>query len=97
MNVGVVNNLKTITKVGDVVIAHTVSYKGQVFSMAEVDALSMVVTRDGEFTGEFTAELNALAPETAGLGYSQLVTLVGSSNINAVLLHIAGSDGNYVL
>ena len=88
---------ETITKVGGVVSTHTVSYEGQAYNIAEVDPLSMFVTRDGEFTAEFTAELNALAPETAGLGYSQLVILVGNSNINAVLLHIAGSDGDYVL
>lgn len=88
---------ETITKEGGVVITHTVSYQGQAYNMAEVDSLLMFVTRDGEFTPEFTAELNALAPGTAGLGYSQLVTLVGNNNINAVLLHIAGSDGDFIL
>jgi len=52
----------------------------------------MIITGDDEFTAEFTAELNALAPKTTGLGYSQLVTLVGNSNINAAKLHIAGTD-----
>jgi hypothetical protein len=54
------------------------------------------VTRDGEFTSEFTKEINDFLGTESNIPYSAAVKLIGVSTIDNVLLNIAGSDGNFV-
>ncbi len=80
-----------------VVTAHTVTYGVTTFDYAQVDALIMTVTRDGDFTDEFRQEIVNIAPSAANLTYTDVVALVGSASIDSVMLRVAGADGLFVL
>jgi hypothetical protein len=54
------------------------------------------VTRDGEFTAEFTKEINDYVASELNITYAAAVKLVGATSIDAVILSVAGADGNYV-
>ena len=56
----------------------------------------MTVTRDDEFTAEFTKEINDYLKSEANIAYKVAVGLVGAANIDATLLAVAGADGSYV-
>jgi hypothetical protein len=68
-----------------------------VFDYKQVDALLMVVTRDGNYSDEYRKEITTLFPAAANFSYEETVKLVGAANIDSVITYIAGSDGNYVL
>ena len=88
------NEKLTITN--GVTNAHTVEYAGSTFDYIQIDSLITTVIRDGEFTSEFKKELTDAAPTTANLTYKDAVTLVGTLNIDAALISVAGLDGNFV-
>ena len=67
-----------------------------IFDYKEVDAFITVVTRNGEFTEEFSTEIADAYPSVAGIKYETAVLLVGQSEIESVLIAVAGADGNYV-
>jgi hypothetical protein len=75
---------------------HTVTYGATTFDYAQIDALIMTVTRNGNFTDEFKQEITNAAPSAASLTYTDAVALVGSANIDKTILHIAGADGLFV-
>ena len=54
------------------------------------------VTRDNEFTSEFTKEINDYLGTELNITYSAAVKLVGVSSIDSIILSIAGADGNFV-
>jgi hypothetical protein len=76
--------------------SHTIEYQGVIFDYKEVDAFITVVTRNGEFTEEFSTEIADAYPSVAGIKYETAVLLVGQSEIESVLIAVAGADGNYV-
>ena len=75
---------------------HTIEYAGLVFDYTQIDSLITTVTRDGEFTAEFTEEINDYLGAAQNITYSAAVAIVGVSNIDAVILSVAGADGNFV-
>jgi hypothetical protein len=75
---------------------HTVTYGATTFEYAQVDALIMTVTRNGNFTDEFRQEITDAAPSAAGLTYTDAVALVGNVSIDSVVVHLAGADGLFV-
>ena len=75
---------------------HTVEYGGTIFNWSEVDSFVTTVTRDGEFTDEFSREIVEAYPSVNGISYSTAVALVGAAAIDEILLAVAGADGNYV-
>ena len=75
---------------------HTIEYQGVIFDYKEVDVFITVVTRNGEFTEEFSKEIADAYPSVAGIKYETAVILVGQSEIESVLIAVAGADGNYV-
>lgn len=85
-----------MTLTDGVVTGHTVTYGATTFDYAQIDALIMTVTRDGNFTDEFRQEIADAAPTATALSYTDAVTLVGSANIDAVVLRVAGADGQFV-
>ena len=87
---------ESITMVDGVKTVHTITYEGTHYDYAEIDHLITTVVRDGEFTEEFASELNELSYAAGALTYNDIVTLVGVPNLDDVLLHIAGADGNYI-
>jgi hypothetical protein len=58
--------------------------------------LITTVTRDCEFTQEFTKELNDDLKRDINITYKNAVALVGVQSIEGVILFVAGSDGDYV-
>ncbi len=56
----------------------------------------MNVPTDGNFTSEFRKEITDLLPAAANFSYQDTVKLVGTANIDNVILYVAGADGNFV-
>jgi hypothetical protein len=79
----------TITK-------HLVEYAGLTFDYNQIDSLITTVTRDGEFTTEFTKEINDYLGAEKNISYSAAVVIVGVASIDGIILSVAGSDGNFV-
>jgi hypothetical protein len=77
-------------------ISQSIGYGGASFQYSQIDPLITVVTRNSDFTTEFTKEINDYLKREANLGYAEAVTLVGVQNIDSTLLKIAGADGNFV-
>jgi Ca2+-binding RTX toxin-like protein len=76
--------------------SHTVEYAGAVFGFSAIDPLITTVTRDGEFTQEFRAEIAQAYPGVENILYADAVAIVGVANIDQILLGVAGFDGNFV-
>jgi hypothetical protein len=90
------NLVEMIVFVNGVMTKHTIQYAGNTFDYDSIDNLITTVTRDGEFTAEFTKEINDYLSTELNISYSSAVKLVGTANIDAVILSVAGDDGNYV-
>lgn len=78
------------------VTKHIVEDAGSTFDYNQIDSLITTVTRDGEFTSEFTKEINDYLKTELNITYSAAVSLVGAASIDAVILSVAGADGNFV-
>jgi len=85
-----------ITYTNGVVTKHSVEYSGLTFDYNQIDSLITTVTRDGDFTAEFTREINDYLKTELNITYSVAVSLVGVASIDGVILSVAGADGNYV-
>ena len=75
---------------------HTITYEDKVYSYEEVEPFMMVVSRDGEFTAEFSSEIAESFPSSAGVSYSVALGIIGVSDWEQTLLGVAGADGNYI-
>ena len=75
---------------------HIVEYAGLIFDYSQIDSLITTVTRDDEFTSEFTKEINDYLGTELNITYSVAVKLVGIASIDGVILSVAGADGNFV-
>jgi hypothetical protein len=87
---------ESLTYVNGVLTKHSIQYSGINFDYDLIDSLITTVTRDGEFTAEFTKEINDYVQVDANISYKVAVALVGAANIDSVIIMVAGSDGNYV-
>ena len=88
--------VEKITLTNGVISNHTVQYGTAIFDYNQIDSLIMTVTRDGDFTTEFRKEITDLLPAAANFSYQDTVKLVGTANIDNVILYVAGADGNFV-
>lgn len=88
--------VESMTLTDGVMTQHSVQYAGITFDYNQIDSLIMTVTRDDEFTAEFTKEINDYLKSEANIAYKVAVGLVGAANIDATLLAVAGADGSYV-
>ena len=79
-----------------VTLTHTVDYAGVTLDFNAIAPLIMTVTRDNEFTSEFTKEINDYLNTNANITYSQAVNVIGVENIDSIIIFVAGADGNYV-
>ena len=79
----------TITK-------HIVEYAGSTFDYNQIDSLITTVTRDGEFTTEFTKEINDYLGAEQNITYAAAVAIIGAASIDGTILLVAGADGNFV-
>jgi Ca2+-binding RTX toxin-like protein len=75
---------------------HLVEYAGLTFEYNQIDSLITTVTRDGEFTAEFTKEINDYPGTELKSTYSASVAIVGAARIDEVILAVAAADGNFV-
>ena len=87
---------ESITFTNGVITKHTVEYSSLTFDYAQIDALITTVTRDGEFTVEFTKEINDYLSSELNITYAAAVKLLGAASIDSVILTVAGADGNFV-
>jgi hypothetical protein len=87
---------ESITFTNGVITKHIVEYSGLTFDYNQIDSLITTVTRDGEFTPEFTKEINEYLKTELNIKYSAAVALVGITSIDGVILSVAGADGNFV-
>ena len=75
---------------------HIVEYSGLTFDYSQIDSLITTVTRDGEFTAEFTKEINDYLDAEQNITYLAAVAIVGAASIDGIILSVAGADGNFV-
>jgi hypothetical protein len=87
---------ESITYSDGVITNHLVEYSGLTFDYNQIDSLITTVIRDGEFTAEFTKEINDYLGAAQNITYSAAVAIVGAVSIDGVILSVAGADGNFV-
>lgn len=87
---------ESITSADGVITEHTLIYAGTSFNYNQIDLLITTVTRDDEFTAEFTREINDYLKAEANIAYKVAVGLVGAANIDGIIIAVAGADGDYV-
>lgn len=87
---------ESITYTNDSITKHSIEYAGVTLDYKLVDVFFTTVTRDGEFTAEFTKEINDYVKSDLNITYAAAVSLLGVANIDGVLLSVAGADGNFV-
>lgn len=87
---------ESMTLIDGVITQHSVQYGGSTLDYNQIDALIMTVTRDDEFTAEFTKEINDYLKTEANITYKVAVGLVGAANIDGIIMTVAGADGAYV-
>ncbi|NCD43309.1 MAG: hypothetical protein EOL88_14650 [Bacteroidia bacterium] len=88
--------VESITYENGIIASHTITYENAHFDYNSIDALIMPVVRDDEFTQEFNNEIADFAPSASGISYQDAVFLVGVNSIDAVILQVAGADGQFV-
>ena len=90
-------NLKETFKFIDGLLTeHFVQYGDLSFDYTQIDPLITTITRDGEFTAEFTKEINDYLGAEQNISYSAAVAIVGATSIDGIILAVAGADGNFV-
>jgi hypothetical protein len=87
---------ETIIYTDGIKTKHTIEFEGISYNYSDIDSVITTVTRDSEFTEEFTKEINDYLRPENNITYSYAVSLVGVSNIDSVILSVAGADGNFV-
>ena len=87
---------ESMTFTNGAITKHIVEYSGLTFDYSLIDSLITTVTRDGEFTAEFTKEINDYVKADLNITYPAALVLIGVANINEVILRVAGADGNFV-
>ena len=88
--------VENFTYTNGAITSHTIELGGTAFVYSQIDGLITTVTRDGEFTQEFTKEINDYLKTDANITYKNAVALVGVQSIDGVILFVAGADGDYV-
>jgi hypothetical protein len=88
----------TETKIykNNILINHNVNYQGVKYEYIQVDSLITTVTRNGEFTSEFSLEIDDYLGFKSNYTYDAAVKLVGTNNIESVIIFVAGADGDYI-
>ena len=87
---------ESITYTNGQISNHSIEFNGSTYDYSQIDAWITTVTRDAEFTSEFTKEINEHFKSEVNITYTAAVLLVGFASIDSVILSIAGSDGNFV-
>ena len=88
--------IENMTTTDGVITNHSFVYAGESYDYDLIDSLIQVVTRNDEFTNEFSQEITDYAPSAEGITYADLVKIVGVASITETIIQIAGADGSYV-
>ncbi len=88
--------VENFTYTNGLVSGHTIEFGGMIFVYSQIDSFITTITRDGEFTQEFTKEINEYLKSDANITYKAAVALVGVQSLDDVIVFVAGSDGNFV-
>jgi hypothetical protein len=87
---------ENITTTDGIITDHFFLYVGNRYEYSSIDSLLTVITRDDEFTSEFSQEISDYSATLADMTYSDAIKLVGISGIDDWLIKVAGDDGSYV-
>jgi Ca2+-binding RTX toxin-like protein len=87
---------ESMTITNGAITKHIVEYAGSTFDYDQIDSLITTVTRDDEFTAEFTKEINDYLNYELNIPFTVAVKLIGAASIDGVILSVAGSDGKFV-
>jgi Ca2+-binding RTX toxin-like protein len=87
--------IEKLTTTDGIITSHFFVLGGDNYDYDPIDSLLSVITRDGEFTSEFSKEIFDYG-SSIGDSYADLVKLVGISNVNDTIIRIAGDDGSFV-
>ena len=87
---------ENITTTDGIITDHFFLYAGNRYEYSSIDSLLTVITRDDEFTSEFSQEISDYSATLADMTYSDAIKLVGISGIDDWLIKVAGDDGSYV-
>jgi hypothetical protein len=87
---------ESITLTNGAITKHIVEYSGLTYDYSQIDLLITTVTRDDEFTVEFTKEINDYLNYELNIPFAVAVKLVGAASIDAILLSVAGADGSFI-
>ena len=77
-------------------VSQTIDYQNITYNFRDLELLSSIVIRNGDFTDDFKFEIDNYLQRNANLSLSTAIEIVGSLNFDQILLKIAGSDGNFV-
>ena len=87
---------ENITTTDGIITDHFFLYVGNRYEYSSIDSLLTVITRDDEFTNEFSQEISDYSATLADMTYSDAIKIVGVSGIDDWLIKVAGDDGSYV-
>ena len=87
---------ENITTTDGIITDHFFLYAGIRYEYSSIDSLLTVITRDDEFTSEFSQEISDYSATLADMTYSDAIKILGVSGIDGWLITVAGDDGNYV-
>ena len=87
---------ENITTTDGIITDHFFLYAGNRYEYSSIDSLLTVITRDDEFTSEFSQEIFDYSATLADMTYSDAIKIVGVSGIDDWLIKVAGDDGSYV-
>lgn len=87
---------EVIVSNGQDVLSHTIEYGGVTYQYQDVDQFIMVYLRNDQFSAEYQKEIADSFPEHSTVSYSEVVSIIGLSGLNEVILQVAGADGLFV-
>jgi hypothetical protein len=87
---------EVIVRNGQEILSHTINYGSETYKYEDVDQFIMVYLRNDAFSAEYQKEIADSFPDYSTVSYSEVVSIVGLSELNNVILQVAGADGLFV-
>ena len=87
---------EVIVRNGQEILSHTINYGSETYKYEDVDQFIMVYLRNDAFSAEYQKEIADSFPDYSTVSYSEVVSIVGLSGLNKVILQVAGADGLFV-
>ena len=87
---------EVIVRNGQEILSHTINYGSETYKYEDVDQFIMVYLRNDAFSAEYQKEIADSFPDYSTVSYSEVVSIVGLSELSNVILQVAGADGLFV-